>query len=828
MSHLLRDFRHGVRLLKRTPGFTAVAVLVLALGIGANTAVFSIVNALVLQPRQGRIDQVVGVFSRDRTKPDHYRDFSYPAYVDMRARGDIFDSLMAHTFSTVGITEGDATKQTFASIVSANYFSTLGVRLAAGRAFTAEEERPGSGSRVAIASYAVWRRARLDPAFIGSAVRVSGTDYTIVGVAPRGFAGTMTLVSPEWWFPLGTFDTIVNEMFKQRATGLTDRGHYAVNLAGALKPGVTREAAERALDGLGKRMEADYPTTDKNQTFVLAGMPRMGVSSRPQDDGPIGTIAALLMFMAGLVLVVACLNLANLLLARGVARRREIAIRQALGSGRRRLVQQLVTEGLLLSTVGALAGLVIGWWTTGAMSAWLSSVLPLGIEVVVEPSSRLVLAAAAFAVFSTVCFAVGPAWSLSRPALTADLKGELAPAMRLRRRFRTGSLLVVGQVAVSLGLVAAGGLFMRAAINATGIDPGFALDHHLVVAMDPSLGGYDALRTRSVYRDVLARVRALPGVEHASLGSIVPFGEFREGRPVRLKRDDDGINADFLIVGAGYFDTLGLHLLRGRTFTSAEEQAGSAAKVAVIDRPLARRVFGEADPIGRQLLVQPREGEALEPFNIIGVVSEMKHDLFDIEPRPHLYASTGDVFRAFMTLHVRTASGVPDIAMLNTIRQELLSIDRRLPILSTRTMQAQRYRSVTEWSVRAAALLFSTFGVLALLLATIGVYGLKAYDVSRRTREIGIRMALGATAGDLKRLIVREGIRTTIAGLAIGLLMAAGIGKLSSSLLYQVSPVDPIVLVSAALVLSATATLASYLPARRATTIAPLDALRAE
>jgi predicted permease len=825
---MLRDLRHAVRVLRRTPGFTSVAILVLALGIGANTAVFSIVNALVLQPRQGRIDQVVGVFSRDRAKPDHYRDFSYPAYVDMRERGDIFDSLMAHTFSTVGITRGDVTKQTFASIVSANYFSTLGVRMAAGRAFTGEEERPGSGSRVAVASYAAWRRAGLDPAFVGSTVRASGTDYTVVGVAPRGFAGTMTLVSPEWWFPLGTFDTIVNEMFKQRATGLTDRGHYAVNLAGALRPGVTREAAERALDTLAKRMEAEHPTTDKDQTFVLAGMPRMGVSSQPQGDGPIGTLAALLMFMAGLVLVVACLNLANLLLARGAARRREIAIRQALGSGRRRLIQQLVTEGFMLSAIGAVAGIVFGWWTTGALSAWLSSVLPLGIDVVIEPSARLIPAAAAFAIVSTICFAVGPAWSLSRPALASDLKGELAPAAQLRRRFKIGSLLVVGQVAVSLALVAAGGLFMRAAINAAGIDPGFAINQHLVVAMDPSLAGYAPPRTRAIYHDVLARVRSLPGVEHASLGSIVPFGEFREGRSVRLKREDDGVGADFTIVGADYFETMGLHILRGRTFTAAEEEAGSPAKVAVIDRPLARRVFGDADPLGRQLLVQPREGEALEPFTIVGVVSEMKHDLFDLEPRPHLYASTGDVFRAFMTLHVRTAAGVPDATMLATIRQELLAIDRQLPILSARTMEMQRDRSVTEWSVRAAALLFSTFGVLALALATIGVYGLKAYDVSRRTREIGIRMALGATAHDLQKLIVREGIRTTIVGLAIGLLLAAGIGKLSSSLLYQVSPVDPIVLVTAAIVLSLSATLASYLPARRATRIAPLDALRAE
>jgi predicted permease len=828
MTPFVSDLRHSVRLLRRTPGFTAVALLVLALGIGANTAVFSLVNALVLQKRAGRIDTLVAVFSHGRAKPDHYHDFSYPAYVEMRARGDIFDSLMAHTFSTVGITEGDSTKQTFASIVSSNYFSTLGVSMAAGRPFTAEEERPGSQSRVAIASYAAWRRSGFDPAFIGRTIRASGSDYTVVGVAPRGFAGTMTLVSPEWWFPLGSFDTIVNEMFKQRTTGLMDRGHYAVNLAGALKPGVTREAAERALDALARRMEAEHPVTDKDQTFTVASLPRMGVSSRPENESPIRMVGALLMFMAGLVLLVACLNLANLLLARGAARRKEIAIRQALGSGRRRIVQQLLTEGLVLSLAGAVAGVLFGWWSTTALSAWLGSVLPLGIDVVIEPSSRMIVAAVGFAAFSTLCFALGPAWSLSRPTVAGDLKGEIAPSLRASRQFGTGSLLVVGQVAVSLALVAAGGLFTRAAVNAASIDPGFSLDRHLVFSMDPILSGYDAARTRAVYRNALERVRALPGVERASIGSIVPFGEFREGRGVRLKPADDAVPVDFMIVAADYFDTIGLHLLRGRDFTRGEEEPGRAERVAIVDRQLAKRVFAESDPLGRPILIQPRDGEPLETYTVVGIVSEMKHDLSDTEPKPHVFVPSGAVFRGFMTLHVRTAPGAPDAAMLVTIRSELQKLDRTVSILSARTMQTQRYRSLTEWSVRAAAMLFSTFGVLALLLATIGVYGLKAYDVSRRTREIGIRMALGATAGDVKRLFVREGARTTVAGLVVGLALAAGIGKLASGLLYRVSPFDPLVLTVAAAVLATAAILAAYIPARRATRIVPLEALRAE
>jgi predicted permease len=825
MSHLLRDLRHAIRLLRRTPGFTSVAVLVLALGIGANTAVFSIVNALVLQPRPGRIDRLVGVFSHDRVKVDDYRDFSYPAYVDLRGRRDVFDSLMAHTFSTIGIREGDTTRRAFAAIVSSNYFETLGVPLAAGRPFTADEERPGSRVPVAIASYNAWRKAGLSPEFVGSRVRVNSTDFTVVGIARMGFTGTMTIVSPEWWFPLGAYDAIVNDMFKQRMTSLTDRGNRALNLAGALKPGVAVAAAERALDDLARRLDRDYPDTDRNHTFQLAGLPRMAVSSSPEDDSQLLTISALLSAMAGLVLLVACLNLANLLLARGTARRKEIAIRQALGSGRRRVIQQLLVEGLMLSLVGAAFGVVIGWSTTRTLTAWFSGgILTIGLDVVVQQSPRIVIAAGGFAIFSTLCFALGPAWSLSRQAVTDDLKGE---PVRLGRHLRTGPTLVGAQIAVSLALVAAGGLFVRAAINAAGADPGFALEGKILAAVDPSVAGYNETQARALYRGALARLRSTPGVAQASLASFVPFGEFHEGRTVRASPGAEGIGAAINVVGSSYFDTLGLRMLRGREFTIADDEAGGP-KLTTIDARMSRRLFGDADPIGRTVYMEQRQGEPQQAFTVVGVAPEILEDIWEQDPRPHVYLSFGSRFYPGMTLHVRAAPGVPEAAMIATVRGELQRLDSRLPIFTVRTMTAQRALSISSWMVHAAATLFSSFGGLALLLATIGIYGLKAYDVSRRTREIGIRMALGATAGDLKRLIVREGVRTTVAGLVLGVLMAAGIGKLSSSLLYRVSPVDPIVLATAAVVLSAAATLASYLPARRATRIAPLEALRAE
>jgi predicted permease len=823
---MLRDLRHALRLLRRTPGFTAVAVLVLALGIGVNAAVFSVVNTLVLQPRPGRIDRAFGVFSRERSKPDHYRDFSYPAYTDLRDRSNVFESLMAHTFSTIGVGEGDAVKQTFAALVSANYFQTLGVPLAAGRTFTLEEERPGTRAPVAIASYAVWRKTGLSPAFVGSTVRVNGTPVTVVGVTARDFTGTMTLMSPQWWFPLGSYDIIVNEVFKQRTTGLTDRGNYAVNIAGVLKPGIGRVAADNALDAFAKQLDAEYAGTDRDQTFLLARLPRMGVSSAPETESELVSFSALLMLMGALVLVVACLNLANLLLARGSARRREIAIRQALGSGRWRIVQQLLVEGLTLSALGAVVGLVIGWWSTKALAAWLSSALPLGIDVVIEPSWRLAMASVVLAVFSTVLFALGPSVALSRPNVSPDLKETPG-----RTRRRTASALVVGQLAVSLALVAVGGLFVRAAIRAASADPGFSLDRQLIVSIDPSLAGYDQARSRNLFRSALQRVRAVPGVQRASAASLVPFGAMREGRSARLSPGDDAVGGDFLVVGAGYFETIGLPLLRGREFTAAEEDPVGAPRGVspiIIDRQMAAKLFKDAEPIGRRMLVQPREGEASQPYEVVGVVAEMRHDIFEQNPRPHMFVPSGPAFRTMMTIHVRTQPGADDAAMLAAIRSELLRVDARLPITAATTMVQHRDRSITEWAVRAAATLFTAFGALALLLATIGVYGLKEYDVSRRTREIGIRMALGATAANVRQLVVREGLSATMVGLAIGLVLAAGIGKLVSGLLYRVSPFDPLVLTLAIVVLSTASLLACYFPARRATLIAPTDALRAE
>ncbi len=830
MSNLLHDLRHSVRLLRRTPGFTAVAVLILALGIGANTAVFSIVNALLLKPMPGRIGELVGVFNKDRAKADSYRGFSYPTYTDLRDHNDVFDGLTAHTITLVGVREGDATRRTFAAVVSSNYFTTLGVSLAAGRAFSAEEERPGAAIPVAIVSDGFWRRAGADPKYLGSTITVNATAITVVGIAPPGFTGTMAIVSPDLWFPLGAYDRVVTDIFKQRQYGIDDRRSDSLMLAGRLKPGLSMAVAAPHLDQIAARLAQAYPATDRDRGFTLAPLQRIGMSTSPRDRNPFAVVSGMLILMAVLVLVVACLNLANLMLARGGARRKEMAIRLALGGSRGRIVRQLLTEALVLSVAGGAAGIVLAWWTTSVLAQSMASVLPMSVVMDPVPDVRVFAAAGVFAILSTIFFALGPAWAASRAELVPDLKTDTrdGTARGVRSRLVSGPVLVISQLAVSLALVTAGGLFVRGALNVAVTDPGFSLDRELVVGVDASMAGYDEARGRATYRRMLDRLRALPGIQQVSIASTVPFGDFTEGRDVRV--GDKKANPGYVIVGADYFKTLGLPMLRGREFTRVEEDASAhVATLGIVNEPLARKLFGDADPIGRQIQVGERERGTEQTLEIIGVAPGLRHEVFDVAPVPQLYVASGGPYRASMNVHLRVSGGPgSETAMLDPVRRELRQIDDRLPIVSMRTMSGHRDASVDTWSVRAGAGLFSAFGALALLLATIGVYGLKAYDVSRRTREIGIRIALGATSGDVEWLVMREGLRTTIIGLAIGLLMAAGLGKLVSSLLYRVSPFDPAVLTIAAVVLSTAALLACYLPARRATRVAPTDALRAE
>jgi predicted permease len=833
MSRLLQDVRFALRSFRKAPGFTAVAIVVLALGIGANSATFTIVNALLFQPLPSQGEGIVGLYRHERSKPDSFRAFSYPNYVDVREKNDVLDAVAAHSFSMAGAPSGDRTRRIFVELVSANYFDALRVPLASGRPFRPEEERPGANIPVVIARYEEWRDTGFSPTFVGSTKKINDVDFTIVGVAPRRFGGMMALASPEVWIPLGMFDTVVHDFFKNAGDGLKDPAAGTVVVFGRLKPGVSIATASERLDTLSRAM-ADESAVNRDQAITVSRLPRMMTSTSPQSDSGLGIAGAALMGLTGTVLLIACLNLANMLLARGTVRKKEIAIRLALGGSRQRIVRQLVTESLLLSLFGAAAGLVVAYWSTTLIVRSLAKLLPLALVFDSAPDTNVLLATVGFVGLATLVAGLGPALKLSRLDLVTDLKEQAADAGALPGLFTARNVLVVGQLALSLGLLAAGGLFARSAFRAASADPGFSYDRAILASLDPSVAQMNEARGREIYRSVLERVRSLPGVEAVSLASTVPFGNFHEGRYVErvgVARDPKLNGPTYRIVSGDYFRSLGLPMVKGRDFTAAEERAANGPRVAIIDVVLAKQLFPNEDPIGQMIRFPPREGEAYsdhEPMQVVGVAPTMREELMDQGEDAHVYVPFGSSYRPAMSVHVRTAGGDERAiaAVLDSVRREFRDLDPRLPVLELTTFRNFYDNSLELWGIRTGGRMLMLFGMLALGLAVAGVYGVRSYLVSRRTREIGIRMALGARPLDVVRMVMRESAGVTAAGLAVGLPIAALMGKALSSILYDVSGFDPLVFTTAPALLAIASLFASYLPARRATRIDPLAALR--
>jgi predicted permease len=834
---MFQDLRHAIRMYLQAPAFTSVALAVLAIGIGGNTAMFTIVNAMLFQPVAGHAPDIVQVFSHDRTKPDSYRSFSYPNYVDVRDSGEVFDGLMAHGFAMVGMPAGDTMRRSFIELVSSNYFQTLRVPLAAGRSFTADEERPGANLPVVVVRHERWEAVGFDPAFLGSRVRINATDFTVVGVAPQSFGGTMALVSPEMWLPLGMFDTVVNDVFKPRATGLADRGNETLIVVGRLQAGLSPEAAAARLETVSRQLEASYPAENRNHVLTVAPLSRLSTSDEPQSDGGIAIAGAALMGVSTAVLLIACLNVANMLLARGTSRRKEIAIRLAIGGGRRRIVRQLVTESLALALAGGAAGLLLSFWAVDFLVATLANVMPLALTFDARPDLRVLLGTMAFVVVAAFMSGTGPALKLSKRDLVNDLKEIVSDGGVLGRRLSGRNVMVVAQLALSLVLLSCGVLFARSAWKAAASTPGFSYDRGILVSVDPSLASHGEARGRALYRGALERVRAIPGVSAVGFASSVPFGDMHEGRPVeRLGAPTPGgselpRHPTYRIIGADYFRALGMPLLRGREFTPTEESSPSAPRVAIIDDRLAYQLFAGEDPIGQMVRLPPRAGDDsvdAEPMQIVGVVPAVREDVVNREPLAHIYLPWGRHYRAAMHLHVRsTFSDSTAVAnLMTTIRAELRNADPTLPVLQLSTLQHFHDRSLILWAVRTGGRMITVFGLLAMMLAVIGVYGVKAYVVSQRTREIGIRMALGASASDVRALVLKEAVAITAIGIAAGLPLAALIGRALGSVLFGIGRLDPLALVGAPLVLGLASMMASYIPARRAMRIEPTTALR--
>ncbi len=843
MNNLVRDLRHGVRMLASKPGFSAIAIIVLALGIGANTAIFSLVNAFLLKPLLIQTpEQLLGCYSRNIHKPDVYRAFSYPNYVDLRNSNALFSSLLAHNLAMVGVSEGETTRRVFADLVSSNYFATFGVPLFRGRPFTSIEERPASASDVVIISYSFWKKTGSDPNALGKTLRVNSRVLTVVGIAAEGFTGSTALVAPELFMPLGLYDAMTND-FEGTGRRLAARDNPVLILVGRLRPGMSAKAADAQLAAVASRLETAYPAENKDQTFIVHSLSRMAISTHPDDDSQMLAPVALLLSMASVVLLIASLNVANMMLARGAARRKEIAIRLALGGARGQILRQLFTEGLVLALAGGAAALPLAYWSTTALVHSLARLAPIDFVYTAGPDLRVLAATMAFCLFSTLLFGLAPAWSLSKPNVSSSLKeGEHEDIATGRRRlFSRRNVLVISQVSLSLVLLTSAGLFIRSAQRAARVEPGFHIDNGVLVEVDPSLAGYDEAHGRQVFQVLLGRLRSTPGVETVSLGATVPFGMVSLGRQIQRSSDAPPSPTDpsakgtlvythFNIVGQDYFKALGIPLLRGRPFLASEAADHTRSAVAILDKTAAARLWAHQEAIGQHIRMILGDGTKTQDAEIIGIVGNVQDTIFGGESEPHLYVPFGQEYQADMNIHLQVAAQAKDAEahMLETIRRQIRSVDNHLPVLALKTLRQHVEGGFDLWVVRTGARMFSIFGGVALLMAMVGLYGVRAYTVARRTREIGIRMALGADAAATLRMILGEGLIVTSIGAGAGLLLSLAVGKLLSSFLYQVSGADPVVFLAAPVLLSAISLLACYLPARHAARVEPMVALRNE
>jgi putative ABC transport system permease protein len=868
LEDFAKDVRFALRTLTESPAFTTVAVVTLAIGIGANTAIFTFVNEFIFSPRPFPDDaQVVQVYQQDRKRPHLFRPFSYPTYSDIReqsATKAVFSGVLAHNSAMVSIGEGETSRRTFVDMVSSNYFRTLEVPIVRGRAFLPEEEVPGSAVPVVIASYLYWQKTGFDPQLVGKTIRVNEGPFTVVGIAPEYFSGTMMIFGPELYFPLGDYDLLTNSSSSEVKRTLERRDANVLLLVGRLKPGVTASTAGAVLLTVAANLERALPVVQKDQTFLVRPLPRLDTGPYPADESSLTVLGLMLCALAAIVLFVACLNLAGVLLARGLARRKEIAIRLALGGGRWRIIRQLLTEGFVVSLAGGAGGFLIGLLSSKWIAASLSAHMPVSPILRGGADPAVIVATLAFCALATLLFALGPALKLTRTDLITDLKEQAGEDSSPHRRWVPRNPLVAAQVALSLGLLTAAGLFIRGALKAGSVRTGFNADSTIFIEADASLGGYDQTRSLQLYRAICDRLAALPEVQAASIASTVPFGLYTMNRPVRragVKLAPDAhpataseglaFNVRWSGIGAHYFETMGLPLLHGREFTNVEAETPGAPPVAMIDDVLAKKLWPGGDALGQRIewaestaptaqlggsgILGMSDGVARRPqdppsIEIVGIVPATRWEIFQSKIGGQIYVPFAQDYRSSVFFQVRTSprDAGADAALFSLLRREVRSAAPGVPVFNVKTFRQNFNDNAQLWIVRSGAAMVSLFGGLAMLLAIVGVYGVLAYGVARRTREIGIRTALGARPATVLRMILREGLVMTLSGAAPGMLLALGIGRLFRDVLFQVSPADPVAFTLAPVVLIGVALVACWLPARRAARLDPLIALRNE
>ncbi len=686
-------------------------------------------------------------------------------------------------------------------------------------------------------SYSFWRKTGKDPQLIGKHLRINDHLFTVIGITLKGFTGTTVLASPELYVPLGAYDFVMND-FESHGKPLDARDNNALFLVGRLKPGVTLQAANAGLAVVASQMGKAFPAENKDQMLSVHPLSRLSISTNPSSDNDPWAAAILLLSLAAIVLLIASLNLANMMMAKGSVRRKEIAIRLAIGGSRRRIVQQLVTEGLVLAILGGAAGLFVASWSTTLLIGSLSRVIPFDVVYDSTPDLRVLAGALVFCGISAVIFALFPAWKLSKPKTWLDLKENAGEdvAGRPRRLFSRGNMLVIAQLSLSLMMLGAAGLFIRSGTRAANVQPGFSLDNEITGEVDASLANQHEMRGRQTYRALLERLKRIPGVQSVAIAASVPFGITWSGTSVlpsnsMASKGRPPMYAHFNIVTDSYFQTLGIPLLRGRTFISAENMPESKSHVAVVDKLVADKLWPAGNAVGQQIRLNESGGGYAQTCEIVGVVGNVREKIVGDEAEPpHVYIPFGQHYQADMQIHVRVAATSRDaeLRMLDTIRREIRAADPSLPLLSLKSMRGHLESGADIWVVRTGAHIFEIFGGVALFLAIIGLYGVSAYTVARRTREIGIRMAIGADAPSMLRMILGEGLRITAVAVGLGVLLAFGIGQVLTGFLYEVRGIEPVVLLVAAAILAGVALVACYIPARKASLIDPMIALRYE
>ena len=809
MRHLRQDIRFGARTLARTPAFTVLAITVLALGIGVNAAVFSAANAFFLRPLPvAHPGDIVRVYlNRSSNVP-------YRTYLELRSRNSTLEALAAFQLRSFALRVESDAEHTFGEIVTGEYFEMLGVPPARGRVLAPDDDRPGA-EPVAVLSHAFWvGRFGASPDVVGRTVSLNGQPFTIVGVAPKTFPGILAPLAGNLWVPFSS-DALLRPSLEQSA-----RLDTSFHLAGRLKPGVVRAQAQSDLDTIGRQLRAAAGEPERMQPAVTVYGSTM---VHPEVSQPITVFTTVLMTVVGLVLLIVCVNVANLVLARAAGRQMELAVRQSLGAGRGRLVRQMLTENLILSVAGAAAGFGLAFFSMRMLSAaQLPTPVPVALDFNVD------WRVAVFTVFAstaaTLAFGLMPALTASRVDLVSALKatGAIGP-----RQGRLRSAFLVAQVSMSVLLLVVAGLFIRSFRAAQSIDRGFDATNVLTASIDLETRGYSPSRGIEFVRAATERLQGVPGVLSVNVVDIVPLtlsnttaALLREGDAAPARGQPPPTPLAYVnAVGPGHFPTLRIPVVAGRDFT--DRDVAAAQPVAIVNETLARRFWPGQSAIGQRL--RPAHGGAPgRPIEVIGVVRDSKYVTVGEEPRPFLYRPFAQAYTPTVTLLVKTTA--PPASVVPAVKQEVRALDPGVSLFNVGTLAEAT--SISLLPARLAGSLLAALGLLALALAALGIYGVLSYLVRARTREIGVRMAVGATPARVVAMVLREAVAWTISGAAIGLALAAGLTRFLQSMLYGISPTDPWTFAAVVLTLAAVASIAALLPALKAARVDPLVALR--